>query len=353
MTRSIPAARLLFVFALLVCGAAGVARAQFQSVVLIEEFNSATCIPCVQATPVLNAVVADHADRVTSIRYHMNFPHPNDPFYLADRADNDARYTFYGGQAGLPYARVGGEFPVLPTDESQVRGRVDQVLATDAPIGIEVTQEPSEDSIKVTVVVTAGPSGLQQGYKLRVAAVENAIHRDLSDLPNDNGEKDFYDVFRAFLTTSDGVDITLNPNEQKTFSYSYALGADWQAQEMYAVAWVQDAFDPNPILQAGFSPTLPSRVQQTHAVAGCTVASARPNPADDVATIPFTLSGAAPVVVTLHNAVGAEVRSIDAGAVTAGSHTVRLDVSDLPCGVYTWVLRAGTSVGTGQVVVLR
>ena len=54
--------------------------AQFPRTTLIEEFTSATCKPCTTATPIINSVIKAKSPRVVSIRYHLNFPAPGDPW---------------------------------------------------------------------------------------------------------------------------------------------------------------------------------------------------------------------------------------------------------------------------------
>ena len=51
--------------------------------VLIEEFTSATCKPCVDADKVLK-VVAKLDSGIIALKYHLNIPSPGDPFYKAN-----------------------------------------------------------------------------------------------------------------------------------------------------------------------------------------------------------------------------------------------------------------------------
>jgi hypothetical protein len=59
-----------------------------------------------------------------------------------------------------------------------------------------------------------------------------------------------------------------------------------------------------------------------------------PNPARGSVGIHCSLAALARVALSLHNEVGALVRSVDLGWLEAGSHCASLDCSDLPAGVY-------------------
>lgn len=77
--------------------------------------------------------------------------------------------------------------------------------------------------------------------------------------------------------------------------------------------------------------------------ASTTLAQNYPNPASGTTTIPLTLD--APITgatLRIFNADGAEVRSIRLDRLTAGDHTVEVDVSTLDQGTYLYQLTLGT-----------
>lgn len=86
------------------------------------------------------------------------------------------------------------------------------------------------------------------------------------------------------------------------------------------------------------------------AVAATDGLRAAPNPAAAATTLTFTLAEAAPLRVTVYDALGREVSRLADGPGEAGPHRVRLDRGGLPGGVYLVRLQAGTRVETLRLV---
>ena len=59
-----------------------------------------------------------------------------------------------------------------------------------------------------------------------------------------------------------------------------------------------------------------------------------PNPASDVTAVEFTLNQSVEMTATLFNMMGQEIRSLSQGEFQAGTHTIQVDVSELPAGQY-------------------
>ena len=332
-----------------------VALAQFQRNVVIEEFTSVTCAPCVTATKVLNEVIEEKGERVISVRYHMNIPSQGDPWYKASKGDVDVRsgaqvYNIFG----IPAARVNG-LSAKPTDKPDLLTAVNETLAMDAPVGIEVTQTRAEgNSINVSVDVTAGDDGLGAGYKLYVAVVECLIHEEekVKNLPQYNGETEFFDVFRAFVNSANGEEIALNRGQKKTVQHSYTIDEDWQDEELFVVAFVQDEFTFE-VVQAGYSSKLVASVTEVNPMPGYEFGQIIPNPATSNARVSFDLGNPESGVITLHSANGQLVRETDLGRLEAGNHLMNVETGELPAGVYTVTLRAGQYRASRKLLVVQ
>ncbi|MBX7217383.1 MAG: Omp28-related outer membrane protein [Candidatus Kapabacteria bacterium] len=350
----------LFCTTLLASGLVGIAsrataqEATYDRVVLIEEFMSATCVPCVEVTPIMNEAVEAGKGKAVSIRYHVNQPQPYDPWYKANPADVEARRTYYSPNDPLepPHARIDGALSskdyIIP-DAAERR-------TVKAPIGIEVTQTPyGSNEYNVSVKVTAGPDGLDGDYRLRIVAVEGLVVRDDwkggKPFPGYNGEVEFHDIMRKMVNSPDGEAITLKPNETKTFTASYTRGADWQANQMYTVAFVQND-DDLAVIQTGFSPKSASGVEHV-SVRGFSLGSVAPNPAANAVAIGYTLGATADVAIELRNALGEHVARVEAGTQEAGTYHKGIDLTNIPAGSYILTLRAGDYVASEQVVVVK
>jgi hypothetical protein len=318
---------------IVIAGSSVALRAQFDRVVLIEEFTSVTCDPCVAATQVMNDVLAANEGNAIAVRYHVNFPLPGDPWYQAANSDVDTRTNLYD-VLGVPHARVDG-LSRRPTNKSEMLTSVANQRQQSSPIQIDVSQSSTDvNKVGVNVDVTAGGDGLGGGYRLYVAVVEDYIEEeeDVKNLPGYNGETEFFDVFRAFVNGSSGDVITLNPNQTKNLSFTYDVQSDWVKEELYVVAFVQDEFT-NDVVQTGFTGKLGSDAPYEHASPSEIELTVAPNPAQDWISVESSKirAGARPVSLQVHDALGNVVKRVRE---EVEDQSIRLNVAGLPSGVY-------------------
>jgi hypothetical protein len=78
-----------------------------------------------------------------------------------------------------------------------------------------------------------------------------------------------------------------------------------------------------------------------------------PNPARSTAMIEFSLTRAAAVALTLHDATGHMVRDLGTSSYDAGTHFVTADVATLGAGIYVIVLNSGNTRTMKQIAVIR
>jgi len=79
----------------------------------------------------------------------------------------------------------------------------------------------------------------------------------------------------------------------------------------------------------------------------------QPNPFSGVTTIRYELLRSSSVALRVTDGEGREVRRIERGGQSAGEHAIRLDLSDLPSGVYYYTLQAGTELDTRRMVLVK
>lgn len=208
--------------------------------VLIEEFTSATCGPCVDADKVLK-VVAKLDSGIIALKYHLNIPSPGDPFYKANPTHNDARGTLYAIPA-LPASRVNGHKSVDPRDSNAMwnLARLDQQVPY--PIIMSVKQEVvSGNEMKVTVDV-------ESDIDLQDYILHTAVYTDLvnlpnikTTLPNSNGQTEFASSMMAMLPNEQGTSWNANAKEKKSVTLNYTKGAGelWNS-EVNVIAFLQN-----------------------------------------------------------------------------------------------------------------
>ena len=112
-------------------------------------------------------------------------------------------------------------------------------------------------------------------------------------------------------------------------------------------------YDADPALyRLAPPPTLPSATSPVQ-LPVLEEASIHPNPARASAQVAFTLAIPALVRASLVDALGREVLHVGEAPYAAGAHSVSLDVSPLPAGVYHYVLTTGALRLTRALVVVR
>jgi hypothetical protein len=78
-----------------------------------------------------------------------------------------------------------------------------------------------------------------------------------------------------------------------------------------------------------------------------------PNPAQDIITFQVDLKQPEILMGTLNNIFGQKVMEIANGNYSAGRHNIKIDVSQLPPGYYTYQLETNAGKATGKLVIAR
>ena len=213
-------------------------NAQNERVLLFECFTNTGCGPCAQQNPALDALINANADRVAAIKYHMSWPGANDPMYLHNTADNDARRGVYNVSA-VPHTVVDGiRFANVPSGLNQ--SIVNNWLTIESPFEMRLSYEVDADANLITVHVMGRSSASIQGnVRLYVGVIENEIH--FNSAPGSNGERDFYSVMKKLLPTASGTYIgNVEPGDYFAYTFSWELANIYDMDQLDAIAWVQN-----------------------------------------------------------------------------------------------------------------
>jgi hypothetical protein len=213
---------------------------------VVEQFTSATCGPCVAAGPVMAKVIS-LANGSVSIRYHMNFPAPGDPWNVANPAENASRQTYYAVN-GIPTARVNGKATVDPRNETALVAGINADNGAKSPARVTVTQTGATVKVKVETNVDL------KAHKLHVALVSRKTELPNlgSQLGNWNGETEFGDAMLKMMPNAAGTNLQLDANSSKEFDFSFTPGQGqlWPEGQQYVVAFIQ-ANANKEIIQGG------------------------------------------------------------------------------------------------------
>jgi hypothetical protein len=250
--------KFLLLYLLLLLITAGLTNAQVRRIVLLEEATNASCGPCAQNNPNLQAFFRSHFGGVISVRYHASWP-GYDPMYNFNQTENTARIVTYYGINGVPNYLMDGTNYGVPSDPLGMVGQMNQDLMMDSPVKIKVTANIDADSVRATITLTGVSPVTQTNLKFRIAIIERMIQ--YTTPPGSNGETIFPDVMRKMYPDPDGYTVSsIDPGDVITYYVSYPVDAVWIWQDLAVVAWLQS--DTNKeVIQSNIS--LPTYVIQS------------------------------------------------------------------------------------------
>jgi hypothetical protein len=225
---------LTLTFGILVLGNAQAAN----RIVLFEEGTQWNCPPCASLSPYFEQFLKDNSQTAIGIRYHGWWPGANnDPMYLFDQADHQARFNYYAINSE-PMIEIDGTYQTSGFSSgypAQWKSYVSTRLGKATPLSLSVTESEGAGGYTVTVTATS-TAALSGAYKLRVALVQNEVEAQ----GGTNGETVFENVVQKMLPDAGGSDFAINANQTKTFTFNYTAGAVTDINKVFAVVWVQN-----------------------------------------------------------------------------------------------------------------
>lgn len=225
--------------------------AQSDRMLLAEGFTSTTCGPCASQNPAFDALLHANTDKITSIKYHMSWPAPgNDPMYLHNTVDNNARRTYYGVNA-VPHVVIGGNVHT-GTPNTVNQAAINNWASAPSPLDIVMQHRISDNQDSVFVVMLIKANQAVTGTLVaHIAVIEKEIH--FTSAPGPNGEKDFYNVMKAMIPTRNGTAIAnLQQGEYVIVEASWKLANVYNLDQIAAVGFVQNNLNKE-VLQAANS----------------------------------------------------------------------------------------------------
>lgn len=227
-------------------------RAQSPRMVLVEEATNASCGPCALQNPAFEHFLQlPHNEAyIIPVAFHSRFPGP-DVMNAAEAEMHNGRVTYYG-ISGVPTALVNGVKPTpsgagyagAPSDTVALSRAAAPLYGTMSPITIAIDEDRSGANSTATIDVSSTTA--LSGKKLFTVLVERHHHYDNAGT---NGEREFMFVARKMFPNT-GIDLTLAAGEKKSFDINYAIDPEWNRDELYLVAFVQDP-SSKEVLQAG------------------------------------------------------------------------------------------------------
>ncbi len=217
-------------------------QAQSKRYIFLEHFTNSRCGICASQNPGFFSRLQAYKNEYHHMTVHPPIPYSQCLLYQANPTDNVTRSNYYGIQ-GTPTIVIHG------LTKKNANGVTDAVLSAElnktSPLEIKVTETGTQQrnvSVEVKTVGTR-PGG---SYKLFVVILERELN-----YASPNGEKIHYNVFRDFISSADGDDVSLAASGSSiTRNYSINLAPSWVENQMYALAWIQD-MNTKEVLNSG------------------------------------------------------------------------------------------------------
>ncbi|OGF97927.1 MAG: hypothetical protein A2Z06_02910 [Candidatus Glassbacteria bacterium RBG_16_58_8] len=208
-----------------------------QRVVLLEDFSNTGCIPCVAADSIVTELLRFYGpDQLIGIQYHVYWPYPGDPFYLAAMSLNNARTSYYGvNNAGVPFVVLDGLLSPGATDGSAVQQAIEERLAVESLVELRTWNDVVGSSGQVGAEIICPSEPPAGSLRLHLVVLESNILYDAS-----NGLDHFDNIMRVMLPGASGISISLTAGDTLTFNEDYTVDADWAVENLSVVAFIQD-----------------------------------------------------------------------------------------------------------------
>ncbi len=221
-------------------------------IVLIEDFANVSCVPCVTSNKIIEHLVNNKfgTSKLVAIKYPTNFPSPNDPFYLANKPECDARMGFYN-ILFAPTTIINGTLRPASTDSNDVKDKIYSKFTKVPKFIVNVTGSINGNDYAINISVNVKDISNLDFSKLVLHTVVTETNIEFATPPGSNGETKFYDVMRKMLPTNQGESLgNLNQTGMYNFQRQLTLSSAWIQINIHTVVFIQNK-DTKEIYQAG------------------------------------------------------------------------------------------------------
>ncbi len=165
---------------------------------LFEEFTSSTCGPCASFNnSTLNPFIQQNGDKITLVKYQMNWPGSGDPYYTPE---GGVRKTYYGVNA-VPMLFVDGKN--VATNTAAVNAAFNATYGTYAYVNILSTHEIQGNNVIIDAKIV--PYANYPNVKIHIAIIE----RKTTQNARTNGETEFHNVMMKMVPDANGTSANL------------------------------------------------------------------------------------------------------------------------------------------------
>ncbi len=300
----------------------------------LEHFTNTRCGLCSGRNPGFFNTIENYEGLVHHLAVHPRVPYSNCLLYQANTADNEARRAYHG-VLGTPSVYMNGT--KVNQGSTLIRAtQLDDAMDKTTSVGIDISAVSSSDGQSGIVTVHTTGAVPMGNFRIYIAAIEKTVNYNAP-----NGETVHHNVLRKFISSNEGDMYTpAATGEALEIPYTIAYESNWEASEMYVMAWIQDTGSKR-VLNSGsqFDPPVNTGSSSTVEVNQLDF-KVLPNPVIDQVNVQFDqpLNG----VIKVQNLAGQEVANKE---IEANSTSTTLNINDLQSGVY--ILRIESLEGIG------
>jgi len=248
--------------------------AQVAKKIIVEHFTNTRCSICANPSknPAFYTNLEAHPDAL-HISYHPSSPYASCVLNKHNKEENDGRTNYHGVYGSTPVLVVQGKRN--PNSISFGNPALfENHEGETSEFSMSIDQTKNAETIVVTVNIKALSASNYTGATILVGVAEKMVNYNAP-----NGENLHYDVFRKAMTDITGDAINLPANgETVTLSYSMPMNAEWELDEIFAYAVINNA--AKGVIQAAAATPEEFSVS-TSAANTLTGLSVFPNPVED------------------------------------------------------------------------
>lgn len=209
--------------------------------VLVELFTNFKCVPCVQANNLLNGInknlgITNNDTSVIIIRIHTNL-FTGDPYYNFNIPANNSRIQYYNAGISNPKGflmgtNMGNIDAAVWTNK--INERLGIINTFEIRSDLEFFDTLRNGELHIYVKKLSGSS--LQDYVMHIAVVENGL---IMNPPAPNGESDFENTLRDFITPLGGEPVSISAGQTLFFKEYFTLKDGIEPDETYFIIFVQ------------------------------------------------------------------------------------------------------------------
>ena len=201
--------------------------------ILFENITNASRAESANADPVMVDYLINNYRDIIPIFYHNNLAY--DKINAECSGPNNYRVNDFYKLTVMPFAFVNGVYAVETSNSAEVHNRVITQYGDMSPITLNIDEKRNGKSVEVSIGIQTDEA--IENKRLHIAVVEFYHHYPEAGT---NGQQDFYFIVRDMLPSGAGELINMEAGGSDTFTQAYVMDDNWNADDMYIVAFIQD-----------------------------------------------------------------------------------------------------------------